>query len=151
MACESSFTSSLCCYYLQFVNEIPLTCSKLQVVFVLLLNFYYEVYRTSQWKWRKQQWYLLQKTYIVKLKHVFNYAKLQLVFFLLFLLLLCAEVHLFAPAHSQSMLPVKRGTPLLWVPGKRAFETHMWKAWLSFNWNLFYASQRLHTTTAIWN
>lgn len=48
MACESSFTSSLCCYYLQFVNEIPLTRSKLQVVFVLLLNFYYIVYRISQ-------------------------------------------------------------------------------------------------------
>lgn len=50
MACESSFTSSLCCYYLQFVNEILLTCSKLQVGFVLLLNFYYIVYRISQWK-----------------------------------------------------------------------------------------------------
>lgn len=58
----------------------------------------------------KQQWYLLQKTYVVKSKHVFNYIKLQLVFFLLFLLLLCAHIHLFAPACSQSTFPVKGGT-----------------------------------------
>lgn len=59
----------------------------------------------------KQQWYWLQKTQTLTLsnQNLFNYIKLQRVFFLLFLLLLCAHVHLFAPAHSQSTFPVKEG------------------------------------------
>lgn len=61
----------------------------------------------------KQQRCFLQKThppYIAKSNHVFNYIKLQLALFLLFLLWLCAHRHLFVPAHSQSTFPVKGGT-----------------------------------------